>query len=385
MSGDFDSQLAFLSRLLWSCVLGLATQGSVHALAQSPNLKAAVSASQRSTTLSADIILSWRTAGVTRGTSGTIQLAKPNLSRIVLHGDYPQVLLVSDGHTRYLASTYKKYEASAIDTKGMGIDSPWWGLPFRFFFTQSVNPFGGQPDRSATYEDLPTGPGEHRILQRVTVHGNSPMGAYTETLAFDAEGDLVESSVRFGEGSAAALFQAKLTNIQHQPIAADVFHFEPRQGQVTADVRESMLPLGTVAPEFTLRTPDGRTDSLRQQLRGRKGLLVNFWYYNCAPCRIEFPEFQKLYEQFAKQGFTIIAVDKGDPASVISEYRAHSGLTFPIVLGGEITRQSVFAKYKLNDTFPASYLLDGSGRIVYRSVGEDLAGLKKALHNLGFE
>jgi thiol-disulfide isomerase/thioredoxin len=126
------------------------------------------------------------------------------------------------------------------------------------------------------------------------------------------------------------------------------------------------------------------TVSLAKERQGKGGVLVDFWFYNCAPCRIEFPELEKLYEQFKSQGFDIVAVDKGDSASTISEYVRRAGLSFPVALGGEISKDSIFARYNVTETFPGTYLLDGNGTIVYRSTGEDLQGLTRALALLGF-
>jgi len=56
-----------------------------------------------------------------------------------------------------------------------------------------------------------------------------------------------------------------------------------------------------------------------------------------------------------------------------------------VVLGGHVSKTSVFDKYKVTDAFPASYLLNERGKIVYRSAGEDLVGLKRALDQLGFK
>jgi peroxiredoxin len=120
-------------------------------------------------------------------------------------------------------------------------------------------------------------------------------------------------------------------------------------------------------------------------MQGKRATLINFWFYNCAPCRIEFPEFEKLYQQFRSRGFNIIAIDKGDPTATVAGYVRRTGLTFPIAMGGDLHKRSVFESYKVTDQFPATYLLDSRGRIVYRTAGEDVAGLKRALAALGIQ
>ncbi len=144
-----------------------------------------------------------------------------------------------------------------------------------------------------------------------------------------------------------------------------------------------MLAIGTTAPSFRLPSLTGASESLTAQSKGMKATLVNFWYLNCPPCRLENPEFEKLYQQFHAQGFNIVAIDKGDPPAAVTTYIRHAGLTYPILLGGEETPKSIFARYRVS-TFPATYLLDANGHIVYRATGEDIAGLRQALKQLGF-
>lgn len=352
---------------------------------QNPVLDQAAIASRKTSSLSADILLTWHTGGVTRQAHGTIRLQRPNLARIVLQGSYPELLLVSDGRTRFLAPTETQYQTSAMDAAGLGIDSPWWGLPFRYFFTQSVNPFGATPDPNAIFKNATSALKEPARWYTVSVQGMSPMGGYTERLSFDSDGDLIASSVQFGEGANGATFDASLSHIRHQPIDAQTFRFKPAHGQLEAANTDTMLPLQAPAPAFSLPAVGGKTVSLADLRRGRKAVLLNFWYYNCAPCRIEFPAFEMLYERFSAQGFNVVAIDRADSPEVVSDYVKKTGLTFTMLMGGEVSKNFVFSKYKVTDSFPGSYLLDENGKVIYRSAGGDLDGLKKALAQLGFK
>ncbi len=372
-----------------TCFLSIAVACSTascrsQTLESSAQLGRAVAKTRAERALSANIVLTWRTGGVTRETRGTIQLEKPNLARIALRGDYPEILLISDGRSRFLVPDDTTFQKSAIDTTGTGVDSPWWALPFRFFFTQSVNPFGAAPDLNASYVDVGSNQQGLEPRHKVAVRGTSPMGAYTEALSFNDLGDLVESEVRFGEGPGAAVFQAKMTDIRHRPIDSKVFRFHAASGQIATRREDTMLTVGAEAPDFQLRTPEGYAIDLKERLRGRKAVLLNFWFYNCAPCRVEFPEIEKLYQRYEAQGLDVLAIDRADTSEVVASYARKAGLSFPTLLSGEPDRGSVFASFKVADSFPATYLLDERGRIVYRSNGEDLDGLRRALADVGF-
>ena len=357
---------------------------------QSPGdlLQTMIASSRAEHSLSAHIVLTWKAHGVERRSSGTVRLMKPNYAAITLTGDYPQRRLVSDGQSRFVTSAASTYTQQPIDPTGSRIDSPWWGIPFRFFFTQSLNPFGPTADPQEQFEDLGRETGADGTVFRVLgAHGQSAMGFYSAKFFFNQRSHVLEkTSIQFGQGDKAALFEAALSNIRvNVPLAPPTFHFVPAPGQRAASLADSLLPLGETAPTFTLPSPDDSQIALSKELQGKKATLINFWFYNCAPCRIEFPEFEKLYQQFRSQGFNIVAIDKGDPAPTVTSYVRRTGLSFPIAMGGDLRKGSVFEKYEVSEQFPATYLLDSRGRIVYRTAGEDIAGLKRALASLGIE
>ena len=50
------------------------------------------------------------------------------------------------------------------------------------------------------------------------------------------------------------------------------------------------------APDFTLRSADGRNLRLQEQ-RGQV-VLVNFWASWCGPCKQEMPHLNRLYDKY---------------------------------------------------------------------------------------
>ena len=85
------------------------------------------------------------------------------------------------------------------------------------------------------------------------------------------------------------------------------------------------------------------------------------------------------------KGLEIIAVNHGDRAETVARYFRTSGFTFPAALGARGAK--VFEQYAV-EAYPASFLLDRDGRIVWRAVGygaETLEQLKSALEKLGLK
>lgn len=151
------------------------------------------------------------------------------------------------------------------------------------------------------------------------------------------------------------------------------------RGQYTSSVTQYIfsgeyypedVPVGTQegmrAPDFTLQTLDGETVSL-EDFRGQ-AVLLNFWTSWCGPCRIEMPEFQRLYDSQRAKGFTVLAVNdtlNGDSPERAVAFLEEIGVTFPAAL--DQTREVVEA-YRVVG-MPTSYLIDGNGIIVMSHAG----------------
>lgn len=122
--------------------------------------------------------------------------------------------------------------------------------------------------------------------------------------------------------------------------------------------------VGEPAPDFTLRTLDGKKVSLRD-FRGNT-VLINFWATWCPPCRVEMPAIQAVYEEKKGQGFVVLAVNLQEESAVAARFAEEFRLTFPILLD---ERGQVAALYQLRG-LPTSYFVDGAGVVRALRVGD---------------
>lgn len=122
---------------------------------------------------------------------------------------------------------------------------------------------------------------------------------------------------------------------------------------------------GFLAPDFTLTTAQGGEIAL-SSLRGRP-VLINLWASWCPPCRAEMPAIQKVYEEYASQGFVVLAVNTAyqDDQAKALEFAEELGLTFPILwdLDGTTSNQ-----YHLR-ALPTSFFIDANGIVQEVVVG----------------
>ncbi len=130
----------------------------------------------------------------------------------------------------------------------------------------------------------------------------------------------------------------------------------------------TMLELGTVAPDFSLAAPDGKTFSLAEQ-NIDTGLLVIFMCNHC-PYVIHIRE--KLVEnirRYQEQGISVVAINANDyaahpddsPENMVRDAAAYN-YSFPYLVDED---QRVARAYRAACT-PDFFLFDANKKLVYR-------------------
>ena len=140
---------------------------------------------------------------------------------------------------------------------------------------------------------------------------------------------------------------------------------------------------GQLAPDFTLRTLDGKTVKL-SDYRG-KAVLLNFWATWCEPCKIEMPWFVQLQKQYGDEGLQIIGVSMDDDSpEEIAKFTKGLGVDYIVLTGKDNERDAVANLYGGVSFLPENFYIDREGKIVdkiygIKSRGEIEASIKKAL------
>ncbi len=111
------------------------------------------------------------------------------------------------------------------------------------------------------------------------------------------------------------------------------------------------------APELALTGLDGADHSL-EDYRGQV-VLVNNWATWCPPCKAEMPTLQSYFEAHQAEGFTLIAIEAGDPEADVRQFVQDYALTFPVWLDQGMRALDAFR----NDNLPSSYVIDRDGVI----------------------
>jgi cytochrome c biogenesis protein CcdA/thiol-disulfide isomerase/thioredoxin len=144
-------------------------------------------------------------------------------------------------------------------------------------------------------------------------------------------------------------------------------------------VAASSLPVYGKAPEFAgvtkwLNTPGGAALNLAQ-LRG-KVVLIDFWTYSCINCLRSLPHVEAWYSRYHSAGLEVIGVhtpefDFEHVAGNVEAADSRLGVKYPVVMDNDYGTWNAWG----NNSWPAEYLIDASGKVRYGSVGESDYGV----------
>jgi thiol-disulfide isomerase/thioredoxin len=137
----------------------------------------------------------------------------------------------------------------------------------------------------------------------------------------------------------------------------------------TASAHESISQIS--APDFAGADRWYNSPPLTQGGLHGKVVLVEFWTRECINCIHVLPHTKALYDKYAKDGLVVIGVhtpeydEEHDPAALqLAIHRFE--ITWPVAVDNDYRIWNAFG----NRFWPALYLIDQNGRVVYSHIGE---------------
>ena len=122
--------------------------------------------------------------------------------------------------------------------------------------------------------------------------------------------------------------------------------------------------LGDQLPDLTVTDCDGNRHSLSELLTHKKAVVLNFWYLNCEPCKMEFPYVQEAYEAFGQE-VAFLALNPVDGTDeTVRNYRWEQGLTFPMISCDPVLQETFGI-----GAYPTTLIIDRTGTVCLSHVG----------------
>lgn len=129
--------------------------------------------------------------------------------------------------------------------------------------------------------------------------------------------------------------------------------------------------------EFDSETFDG--ESISAETFQDQVTVLNFWYAACAPCRVEAPDLQAIYEEFAEEGVQFYGVNTRDTQATAEAFERTFGITYPSMEDRTGQVMMAMTDYAHPSAVPTTLVLDNDGRVSARVVGIVEPGTLRAL------
>jgi peroxiredoxin len=180
---------------------------------------------------------------------------------------------------------------------------------------------------------------------------------YIQVLDDEAKGLplLTQLKKDFPDTKPAQVVDNILSNMEKQKASKDI---------------QRKLTVGAKFPDFDEEDLDGKPLSIAR-FKG-KVVLVDFWATWCGPCIGELPNVLAAYEKHHAKGFEIVGISLDSDRAKLDKFIADRKMTWPQYFDGKGWQTKLAGVYGVN-SIPATYLLDGEGKIIAKNLrGEAL-------------
>ena len=181
---------------------------------------------------------------------------------------------------------------------------------------------------------------------------------------------LVKAVMNYPDTYAAVMvMQRYLLNTQEYPVLMKLYNTLSQRNQNSAEGQalkkavdeKQFAAAGTMAPDFTLQTLDGKELSLKD-LKG-KYVLLDFWASWCGPCRREIPNLKSIYEKYHEKGLEILSVSLDNKKEAWEKAVKDNDMPWLHASSLKAWKCPVVAQYHLVG-IPAMFMLDKEGKII---------------------
>nr|AOE07684.1 thiol:disulfide interchange protein [uncultured bacterium] len=133
--------------------------------------------------------------------------------------------------------------------------------------------------------------------------------------------------------------------------------------KIQNEVNKMEIKVGTKAADFTAPNPEGEMLTLSKILG--EVTILDFWASWCKPCRVENPNFVRIYNKYHEKGLEIISVSldrKGQKSAWVSAIEKDK-LNWHNVSNLKFWQDPIAQLYNIS-SIPSTFILDRDGKIL---------------------
>lgn len=127
-----------------------------------------------------------------------------------------------------------------------------------------------------------------------------------------------------------------------------------------------LVKAGTVAPDFKMKTIDGKTFKL-SQLKG-KTVVLDFWASWCPDCRKDAPEVVRMYKEYAPQGVEFVGVSMDTDVAAWKKACEQYGIIYTQVSELKKFKETDIAKAYGVKWIPSMVVIGKDGKVALSTV-----------------
>lgn len=153
-------------------------------------------------------------------------------------------------------------------------------------------------------------------------------------------------------------------------VSLGLLHYKMKPSPSDTEVRNQARTMigytewrGHIAPDFDLKTTDGATFRLSENV-GKKIIVLNFFATWCGPCRAEMPELNRYFNQHKNGSFLLVGIDSEEQPNRVEDFLHELQVDFPAGIDtGDIQR-----RYGVS-SFPTTVLIGVDGKVQFYETG----------------
>ncbi len=183
--------------------------------------------------------------------------------------------------------------------------------------------------------------GDYQYAVKVVTEGGMPLANVQvkvfnrgDSLVFagytDKEGSLTFASPQYGLNAVLSELPKGYRCDAAQPLNEKENKIVVKTFFVGTDIVGNKYTLGSIVDDFSVTAVNGKTYKVSELLETKKAVVLNFWFENCGPCRMEFPYLNEAYNEY-KDKLEVIAISPVDSENAVSAYAKDMKLDFPMV------------------------------------------------------
>lgn len=160
------------------------------------------------------------------------------------------------------------------------------------------------------------------------------------------------------------------TQVNLQPVDSTLFQPSEEYKSITMKELQEELMGGPTMTSFEKGQPidnfdltDMAGNSVKLSDFKGKVLLINFWFINCPPCRMEMPDLNQLKEEYKGEDVAFLAITF-DPKSRVADFLEKTSFNFQIIPDA----RKIIETYGIMG-FPTSVVLNREGIVVNSKMG----------------